>query len=220
MAVGESDTNEAETDGMRDVLDAFDVDTPDGVVEANETGESDDAVAAVEAALADIDEPVRYHRPTDDIDDTDDGPRSMETERASADTDIDALDDAFADFDASTDDETDLTDAADETDAAGTTDTTDPTGVVERGGVTLVRVPNEAFGAALVADRTSDDDYETAHDEFKALAAEMEADDVGVDDLDLDELTLGESVSVSQLVDDLPESGPEPGDTRFVWVSF
>ncbi|WP_435320204.1 hypothetical protein [Haloarchaeobius sp. TZWSO28] len=202
MVVGESDTNEAEAEGLSDVLDAFDVDTADEVVEANDTGSSDDAVAVVETILGDLDEPVSTWE---------DEELDHDAEGTGAD-ELAGLDGAFTDFEADTESGVETTEmmgtmeTGGTMETAGTMETGGTTGMGERVSATLVRVPNEAFGSAPVAGRAGDEDYDTAHDEFKALAEEMDTDDVDVDELDLSELTLGEPMPASPLAEGLPES--------------
>ncbi|MCT9095153.1 hypothetical protein [Haloarchaeobius sp. HME9146] len=199
MVVGESDTNEAEAEGLSDVLDAFDVDTADEVVEANDTGSSDDAVAVVETILGDLDEPVSTGE-DEELDHDAEG---------TGDDEPTGLDGAFADFEADAEPGVETMAMMGTIETAGTMETAETAGTTGRGeqvSATLVRVPNEAFGSAPVAGRPGDEDYDTAHDEFKALAEEMDTDDVDVEELDLSELTLGEPMSASQLAEGLPES--------------
>lgn len=65
-----------------------------------------------------------------------------------------------------------------------------------------VRVDNDSFGLDDVRCDDPDEHYETAHDEFKAVAEELEFSGT-VDDLALDDLTLGDSTEIEALDDDM-----------------
>lgn len=72
----------------------------------------------------------------------------------------------------------------------------------ETGEPDTVRVENDSFGLDEVRVDDPDEHYETAHDEFKAVADELEFSGT-VDDLELDALTLGDSTDLPELDDDM-----------------
>ena len=206
MTVGRSDGQSTGigvvSAGLSAVYDALGVGREDGDEEGSET--TDDDATYIDETITDTDEEQTDDDPFEDLD-----PDALSLP---AETDADPDEEPVADdgddisWDDVTDDE-ELAWAEDDDDDWGFDDDGEEE-TFTFGGESepeTVRVENDSFGLDDVRCDDPDEHYETAHDEFKAVAEELEFSGT-VDDLELDALTLGDSADIGVLDDEEMET--------------
>ncbi|WP_440990446.1 hypothetical protein [Haloarchaeobius baliensis] len=203
MTVGRSDGQSTGigvvSAGLSAVYDALGVGREDGDEEGSEP--SDDDATYIDETITDTDDEQTDDDPFEDLE-PDALSLPAETD-ANPDEEPVADDGADIAWDDVTDDEELAWSEADDDDWSF-----DDDGAAETfsfGGESepeTVRVDNDSFGLDDVRCDDPDEHYETAHDEFKAVAEELEFSGT-VDDLELDALTLGDSTEIQELDDDM-----------------
>ena len=196
MTVGRSDGQSTGigvvSAGLSAVYDALGVGRDDGGEEGSETAD-DDGATYIDETITDTEEEQTDDDPFADLDpDALSLPAETDADPAEETVVDDGDDDSF--WDGTGDDE--LAWGEGDDDDWGFDEEDEETFTF--GGETepeTVRVDNDSFGLDDVRCDDPTEHYETAHDEFKAVSEELEFSGT-VDDLELDELTLGDSTEI------------------------